>query len=51
MSKFDNKWYDKGYEDGYSDAINNIEIGDIINQLEKFSDEELQEIVQAIKSL
>lgn len=46
MSKFDNKMYNKGYYDVFSDALNNISIDDVINQLESLSKKELEKIIQ-----
>ena len=49
MSNFENEWYDKGYNDGFSDAINNLEIGDIINYLESLEDEKRQEVMKDLE--
>ena len=49
MSKFENEMYNKGYEDGFSDAINNLELDDILEKIESLSDEEKQKILEACK--
>lgn len=49
MIKFDNEWYNKGYEDGFSDAINNLELNDILQTIEKMSIEEVQQVEKYIK--
>lgn len=51
MGKIEYEWYNKGYDDGYSDAINNIEVGDILNQLGNFTDEDVEKLLQAIYNL
>lgn len=51
MGEIEYEWYNKGYDDGYSDAINNIEVGDILNQLESFTDEDVEKLLQAIYNL
>lgn len=49
MSKTDNEWYNKGYEDGFADALNNIEIDDILEHIKKLSKEEKLQILRRIK--
>lgn len=50
MSKINNEWYNKGYDDGYADALNNLELNDILEHIHDFSDEEKQKIIDAIKN-
>lgn len=50
MSKFGNEMYNKGYNDGFSDAINNIEISDILERIKTLSEEEKQKIIEAINN-
>lgn len=49
MSKFENEWYNKGYEDGFSDAINSLQTDDILEHIGNLSDNEKQQIIEAIK--
>lgn len=49
MSKHDNEYYNKGYEDGFSDAVNNLEIDDILEQIKILSEEDKQKIIEACK--
>lgn len=44
------KWYKKGYDDGFSDALNNIDIDDILECIPKLSNEERQKIINVIKN-
>lgn len=49
MSKFDNEYYNKGYEDGFSDAINNLELNDILEHIKNLSVEDKQKIIKTCK--
>lgn len=44
-----NELYDKGYDDGFSDAINNIELDDILERIKSMPIEDKQKISEAIK--
>lgn len=45
----ENEWYNKGYNDGCSDALNNLELGDILEHIHEFSNQDKQKIIDAIK--
>lgn len=45
-----NEWYSKGYDDGFSDAINNIELGDILENIKSMPIEDKQKILEVIES-
>lgn len=49
MLKFDNEYYNKGYEDGFSDAINNLELNDILEHIKNLSKEDKQKIITICK--
>lgn len=50
MTKFNDEMYEKGYNDGYADALNNLELVDILEHIQDFSDEDKQKIIDAIKN-
>lgn len=50
MTKFNGEMYEKGYNDGYADALNNLELVDILEHIQDFSDEDKQKIIDAIKN-
>lgn len=45
-----NKIYDKGYSDGFSDALNNLTLDDVLENIPNFSVEERQKIIKAIEN-
>ena len=49
MSKFENEWYNKGYDDGFSDALNNLQLDDILEHIGNLFEEEKQKIIEAIR--
>lgn len=50
MSKFNNEMYEKGYNDGFSDALNNIDIENILDCIPTLSKEEKQKILKVIEN-
>ncbi len=50
MNKFENEWYKKGYDDGFADAINNLELNDILEHIANLSDVEKETLIKAIKN-
>lgn len=48
MSKFNNNMYNKGYNDGYADALNNLELDDILEHIQKLTKDEKQKIIDIV---
>ena len=48
MTKFNDEMYEKGYNDGYADALNNLELVDILEHIQDFSDEDKQKIIDEL---